>query len=92
MVALFAFVATEAVAYELLFEAMLVGFVQPVPDTPAFCEVVPGPVMMTLPPTSTEEVEPVIVPPFTRQRLPRVEIAAVMLTVSIVRQCVGSSW
>ncbi len=45
-----------------------------------------GPVMMTLPPTSTVVPAPVTPPPFVRQRSPLVAMFVTKVELSIVRQ------
>ena len=51
-----------------------------------------GPEIVTVVPTSTVVLEPVIAPPLTRQSGPRVAKLVTMVSWSTVRHVEGSSW
>src|SRR5215471_9879878 len=85
--------AIVEVAYALLDETMFDEFVQPEPVPAAFAlDVAAEPSIVTSPPTSTDELAPVMLPPFFRIRHLAAATEPGIATVSIVRQVLGLSW
>ena len=87
------FEPTALVAYTLSLAKTLFELVQPAAEPGARAGlVVSGPEIVTVPPTSTVVPAPVIAPPLTRQRSPRVPMFVTIVSVSIVRQDALLSW